>query len=208
MFKDRSIAVYLLSPIGFSSNVYIIVGTHVTMIDVGVGGEANRIMPKLAQIGINPTDVRFVILTHEHFDHVGGLGEIADYCSPVILAHESTIEDLSRLYDLDFREARDEERVPINGRVDVVFTPGHSAGSICIHDAARRILFSGDTVFADGWFGRTDLPTGSTKALVESIKRLRTCDVEVIFPGHGDIVAGGGSRCLETAYGRAVSMIA
>ncbi|MFQ6085227.1 MAG: MBL fold metallo-hydrolase [Candidatus Bathyarchaeia archaeon] len=206
VFEDPSIVIHLIEPYGFSSNVYVIQGKTVALIDVGVGGMENRLAPKLREIGIGMTDVRMVILTHDHIDHVGGLEEIATCCSPVIMAHESTIGSLSRVYDLDFRMVGDGEKVPIDGHFKVLHTPGHSDGSICLYDTDRGILFSGDTVFPEGWFGRTDLPTGSSRLLVDSLDRLQSLNVEKIFPGHGEVVLSQGLHCIKTAFSRARGM--
>jgi glyoxylase-like metal-dependent hydrolase (beta-lactamase superfamily II) len=71
----------------------------------------------------------------------------------------------------------------------VILTPGHSPGSICLYWPEKKVLFTGDVVFSQS-IGRTDLPGGSGKQLKESISRLAELDVEVLCPGHGDVVAG------------------
>lgn len=206
VFEDRSIKIYLLTPVGFSSNVYAIVDRGVVIVDTGVGDRANRILLRLREIGVSPSEVRTVVLTHEHFDHVGGLREIEKGCSPIVVAHRSTAGWLSGRYDLDFCEARDGAGVPFHGYLRVLHTPGHSEGSICLYDEGRRLLFSGDTVFADGWFGRTDLPTGSDGELVRSLGRLRGLKVDVVFPGHGQVDRDG-DRCIRVAHDRAAGTL-
>jgi glyoxylase-like metal-dependent hydrolase (beta-lactamase superfamily II) len=71
----------------------------------------------------------------------------------------------------------------------VILTPGHSPGSVCLYWPEKKALFTGDVVFSQS-IGRTDLPGGSGKQLKESISRLAELDVEVLCPGHGDVVAG------------------
>ena len=72
-------------------------------------------------------------------------------------------------------------------RITVIFTPGHTAGSVCYYFEDENLLFSGDTLFAGG-FGRTDLPTGDASAMAESISsKLFTLPGETeVFPGHGN----------------------
>jgi hydroxyacylglutathione hydrolase len=70
-----------------------------------------------------------------------------------------------------------------------ILTPGHSPGSVCLYWPEKKTLFTGDVVFSQS-IGRTDLPGGSGKQLKESITRLAELDVEVLCPGHGDVVAG------------------
>jgi glyoxylase-like metal-dependent hydrolase (beta-lactamase superfamily II) len=71
----------------------------------------------------------------------------------------------------------------------VIQTPGHSPGSICLYWSDRKVLFTGDVVFDQG-IGRTDLPGGNGRALKESIKSISRLDVEYLLPGHGEIVSG------------------
>jgi len=73
--------------------------------------------------------------------------------------------------------------------LEVLETPGHSPGSICLYYPEKRALFSGDVIFQDG-IGRTDLPGGDSRQLKESIKRLTCLDVEYLLPGHGEPVRG------------------
>lgn len=73
--------------------------------------------------------------------------------------------------------------------LQVLSTPGHSPGSVCLYWPERQALFSGDVVFSGG-IGRTDLPMGNPKLLKESIQRIAELDVEHLLPGHGEIIHG------------------
>jgi hydroxyacylglutathione hydrolase len=68
-------------------------------------------------------------------------------------------------------------------------TPGHSPGSLTIYWPERKLLFTGDLIFYGG-IGRTDFPDGNSKHLMDSIERISSLDVELLLPGHGDIVMG------------------
>ena len=72
---------------------------------------------------------------------------------------------------------------------EVIHTPGHSPGSVCLYWPDRKVLFTGDVVFNQG-VGRTDLPGGNGEQLKESIRNISRLDVEILLPGHGDIVMG------------------
>ena len=74
-------------------------------------------------------------------------------------------------------------------------TPGHSPGSICLYCPKEKVLFSGDTVFAEG-VGRTDVPGGDPQALSHSLDRLAKLKVDKILPGHGEPVLNGGSSVI------------
>jgi hydroxyacylglutathione hydrolase len=73
--------------------------------------------------------------------------------------------------------------------LEVIHTPGHSPGSICLYWPTYKALFAGDVIFAQG-VGRTDLPGGDGEQLKESISRLASLDLELVLPGHGDIIKG------------------
>jgi len=74
--------------------------------------------------------------------------------------------------------------VTVGGHIlEVIYTPGHSPGSICLYEPESKSLFSGDTIFSDGGIGRTDFPGGSMEELVESIRRI-DMDVLDLYPGH------------------------
>jgi glyoxylase-like metal-dependent hydrolase (beta-lactamase superfamily II) len=69
--------------------------------------------------------------------------------------------------------------------LEVLHTPGHTEGSVCLLGIEQRLLLSGDTLFAGGW-GRVDLPGGSPEAMVESLARLSRLDGDLaVMPGHG-----------------------
>ena len=73
--------------------------------------------------------------------------------------------------------------------LQVILTPGHSPGSVCLYWSDQKVLFTGDVVFKEG-LGRTDLPGGDGAKLKASIKRLAELDVEWLLSGHGDPVSG------------------
>ena len=72
----------------------------------------------------------------------------------------------------------------------VVWTPGHTDGSICLYEKEKHILISGDTLFSEGP-GRYDLPYGDKKELVESLKKLSEFKIELLLPGHGEPRSSG-----------------
>ena len=69
--------------------------------------------------------------------------------------------------------------------LDVLKTPGHTPGSVCFYSKRERLLISGDTVFSEGFFGRTDLAGGDNGEMLESLGSLSKLEVEALLPGHG-----------------------
>jgi len=104
----------------------------------------------------------------------------------------TAVEDLFKANDGD---VIDTELWPLR----VYWTPGHTEGGMCLHNAERRILFSGDTVFPDGYYGRYDGESGSLEAIQESLRRLNGLDVDALLPGHGEPVLSDGHRHIEMA---------
>jgi len=177
----------------YDANAYLV--DKSMLIDVGTN--AAGIISQIKEYA-KPGELKTIIITHCHYDHSGAAGEVAAAFGAKIAIHK---DDAPLL-----KNARSSaallfgEKAPIIdpdillsggelfGELEVIHTPGHTPGGICLYSARSKFLFSGDTVFQDGSFGRTDLFGGNTKKLIESIKSLSLLDVEVMYPGHGDIV--------------------
>jgi glyoxylase-like metal-dependent hydrolase (beta-lactamase superfamily II) len=207
MFHDlgkldsRLEGIFMIEGVGLSSNVYVIHGEKATLIDAGVGDENNRLDLALQRLKLPVQKIEKVILTHNHPDHYGGLLTIQSISSPEIFAHELDSYGLEELYPNAVKWLHDNEVLTASQRrLRVLHTPGHTAGSICLLDETNRVLFSGDTVFADGFFGRTDLPTGNTSELVESLRSLSELDVESLLPGHERILVSDASSHIKMSY--------
>jgi hydroxyacylglutathione hydrolase len=170
----------------------------------------------LVDAGVLPMDVEpyadgieTIVLTHAHYDHTAHVAEIARMCDADVCIHEqdasgllSDTLSLAMLFggrspgivpDVTLQEG---DRI---GPLQVLHTPGHTPGCICLFDADRRILFSGDTVFTGGSFGRYDFPGGDRAALAASLERLATLDVEGLYPGHGEPAPHDGRRHIGAA---------
>jgi len=127
-----------------------------------------------------------VILTHGHYDHIGGLKIIKGELNIPLMMHKA---DLFMLKDYGISAAEkylNDGDVLDLGRekLSVIHTPGHTKGGICLK--GDGVLFSGDTLFRNG-VGRTDLPGGSEQELVDSLnnKLFVLSDETIVYPGHG-----------------------
>lgn len=185
-------------PMVGETNCYIIQDeeTKETMV-IDPGGEADRISEMLDTLNAN---VKYIVLTHCHGDHIAGVKRIKEKYGGKILIHFEdepglrdpqinlsdyiglgtiTLEADSRLNDDDLIHIGDIE-------FKVLHTPGHTKGGICLYIESEKILFSGDTIFRGTW-GRTDLPTGSFEAAIKSIteKVMTLSEDTIIYPGHG-----------------------
>lgn len=146
----------------------------------------------------NDLNVKYIICTHGHFDHIGAVKEIKEETGALILLHEKDLEIYRnspevavQLFGIAIdpqpepdRLIQDGENIKFNDSIlQIIHTPGHSPGSICIYMNGN--LFTGDTLFA-GSVGRTDILGGSMKELLDSLKKISSLPGEtVVFPGHG-----------------------
>ncbi len=187
------------SNIPYDSNIFLIQGKKNILIDTGTGNDSDHVMKSIRSV-LNGRKLDMVILTHCHADHVGGLKDIIEEfscpafagkdasficnASPVILAEEVLGMPLD---PVDVIELPNDERIDLEDhRLRIIYTPGHTIGSISIYDEVTRSLFSGDTLFTMG-IGRTDFPTGSFKALKESLIDLSKIEIKSLYPGHGNV---------------------
>jgi glyoxylase-like metal-dependent hydrolase (beta-lactamase superfamily II) len=154
--------------------------------------------------------VRYIIATHAHIDHVGGIEKLKRATGAAVLMHEA---DLPLYQNLALQAAwlgvRPPEAVEVDQflkdgdavnwgphSLEVLHTPGHSPGSLCLHlPGAERRIFSGDTLFQSS-IGRTDLWGGSFDQILRSIKNtlLPFPDATPVFPGHGPATTIGEER--------------
>ena len=136
-------------------------------------------------INAHSFDVKGILLTHYHSDHVGAVGKIAaEYGCPVYM-HRCDC-DLYRK-DVDVY-MEDGDVIDLDGeKIRVVSTPGHTAGSVCFFSEESRLAFTGDTIFNVD-LGRTDLESGSEDDMLRSIRDVidKWENDITIYPGHGD----------------------
>ena len=165
-------------------NCYIVyVNQKCLVIDPGF--EPERIMAKCHELGLT---IEAVLLTHGHFDHVGGVKKIAESTGCRVFLHpdERKLPPYITSGELSYTDTYGEgDEITLAGLTfTVLHTPGHTPGSVCL--CFGSVMFTGDTLFA-GSIGRTDLYGGDYAQLIESITGKLLClpDDLVVYPGHG-----------------------
>ncbi|HPE86017.1 MAG: MBL fold metallo-hydrolase [Bacteroidales bacterium] len=149
------------------------------------------------------------LLTHAHIDHILGAAFISKEYGLLPETHRDSVffwdsaADFASLFGLDYRKATpsksyftDGDTIPFGStKLKIIHSPGHADGSVCFYLASQKTLFSGDVLFS-GSIGRTDLPTGNMKILLQSIrnKLLILDDSTIVFPGHGAATTIGAER--------------
>jgi len=180
---------------GMGANCYLVScekTNNAFIVDPGAGSKTI-----LNAVKENRMDISLIILTHGHFDHIGAVEFLRKELKAKVAIHKKDAEmltnpekNLSRFMGMDISLSpadillEDNEKVMIGElEVQVLHTPGHTPGSICL--LTEQGLFSGDTLFA-GSIGRTDFPGGSMSQLLQSIKErlLVLNDDTQVFPGH------------------------
>lgn len=150
-------------------------------------------------------NVKGILLTHGHFDHIWGTNKLRELSGAPIYAYEeekvlcedaviNVSDQVGRPYTvIPDRYLKDGEEVTIAGiTCKLIATPGHTVGSCCYYFEEDGILVAGDTLFLES-VGRTDLATGSMSALIRSVKDklFKLPDETKVYPGHGDVTTIG-----------------
>jgi glyoxylase-like metal-dependent hydrolase (beta-lactamase superfamily II) len=163
----------------------------------------------LALIRKHKLQVKQIVITHAHIDHVGGAMKLRAATGAPILLNQN---DYALLKMLDVQAAWIGVAAPGEVKIDqsvssgdtvkagahtanILHTPGHTEGSVCLYFPAEKILIAGDTLFA-GSIGRTDLPGGSMQKIMQSLHGtvMALPDDTVVVPGHGALTTIGEER--------------
>ena len=200
--------IHFIEPfIPFDSNCYLLTGTENVLIDTGSGLSARQIISAIVDIVGEEGKLDRILLTHCHFDHIGGCSDLIDAfgCKVYVGSKDAIpVRDSDPYYTLSTDFGLKNDPIPVEDlyggdiidlgehRLQVIETPGHTLGGVCYYDQISSSLFSGDTVFSYG-VGRTDFHGGSLEDLRKSIKYLEDMPVQGLYPGHGEPTEDGHS---------------
>lgn len=169
----------------YQSNCYI-----VTVGDLGVVIDPGEPSPKILDL-VAGRRVLYILNTHCHPDHIGGVGFVREHCGAKLLFHPDDQAIFSffagRKLEPD-AYLQEGDRIAVGEMVfEVLHTPGHSPGSVVFKIESEKILFTGDLLFA-GSIGRTDFPGSDPQAMARSLKRILALSGDYkIYSGHGPV---------------------
>jgi len=178
----------------FEVNCYIVTGTENRALVIDPGSDAEDIVTALRARNLTVTAY---LMTHGHMDHISGLADMVDRIPAPVLMHPGDVDraftEHNAMPPYPTPRATPVEPVLVDGyttqlaglAIEIIATPGHTPGGVCIYLPEEKVLITGDTLFA-GSAGRTDFPGGDSRVLSASLKRLRDLPGDVtIYPGHG-----------------------
>jgi len=203
------------------AHVYVIglpSSQDLSIVDAGLMGKGAYKIQAIQKLGIKLSDIKRIIMTHTHLDHIGCLKEIrAQIPHAELWIHEEEANPIEKgdergVYGMEMfrnmcqsqyglisgefkfkvdRKLKEGEKLDMGGLSwDVLHIPGHSAGSIALYDRSQKVLIPGDVVYADYAIGRFDLHGADGSVLAKSLIRLAELEVEILLPGHNRVVKG------------------
>ncbi len=190
-----------------SSNVYVLAGQYLTLVDPG---NDYTIFAELEKLGYSPLDIRKIVLTHGHRDHCMGVFEMLRF-PPImerkqveIIMHAAGPQEFKQLVtEAGFppTELKGGETLDLGGHSwEVIHTPGHTMDGICLYHEPTRTLISGDTVLPDAMGDVDKSAGGRLDHYLYGLKQLLRRDIAHLLPGHGVPVAVTGKHEVEQTY--------
>jgi glyoxylase-like metal-dependent hydrolase (beta-lactamase superfamily II) len=195
---------------GANGNVYVIVnGQELVLVDTGMPRSTEKIVDCVRSIGWQPSNISTIVLTHCHVDHVGSAYELKKLTNAKVAIHEEDADFAAGKKSLPrpkgvvgvlFKAAsvffkftpvqpgitlKENDRL---GKLTVIHTPGHTPGSISLHDPERSVLFVGDAMrFVRGKIsGPPERFTLDHEQAVRSIEKISQLEFDVMLSGHGE----------------------
>jgi len=206
-------------------NIILIVEKELTLIDTGFRGSAPKVIRFIRSLGRSEKEISLIIITHNHFDHIGGLAELRRLTKAKVAVHKANISDIEnelpypRIWrkllrispfsalrsffsinpnEIDIQLGGGEVLKPLGG-LQVIHTPGHTPGSISLFSPQDKLLIVGDALserFKTPGFPHKMVSTDFTQA-IDSVKKIARLDFNVLCFGHGRPLTKGTRTALQ-----------
>jgi glyoxylase-like metal-dependent hydrolase (beta-lactamase superfamily II) len=194
---------------GVNGNCYLIARDTVTLIDTGLPRNSAKIVNYIQEtLKRRPADIKTIVLTHYHIDHIGNVHELKKMSGASVAIHEADADYVSgkkrppvpkswkikifRAMGLFFRTPDIEPDIILKDGDSIagltcIHVPGHTPGSICLYDSSAKVLFAGDILRFDGSKINEAPPLFTMDAAEarQSIRKIAAIDFDVMLPGHG-----------------------
>ena len=197
---DKINDILIIEGIGYDSNIYVF---EDVIVDTGTGDNIQYIKETMKKADVSVDDLSLIVNTHNHYDHIGGNRcfdlDVAIHKEDAKAIEEGNDATVASIFGRSLDGIKIDRILEEGDKIhdfEVLHTPGHTKGGICLYNG--ETLISGDTVFADGGYGRMDIG-GNINDMKESLKRLSTLNVTYLLPGHGPWVDDG-SRHIKMSY--------
>jgi glyoxylase-like metal-dependent hydrolase (beta-lactamase superfamily II) len=190
-----------------SSNVYVLAGDSITIVDPG---NDYTIFTELEKLGYNPLDIKKVVITHGHRDHCMGVFELLRFPPiwekkeiEIILHAGGPMEFKKMLKETGFAltEIEGGETLELSGfEWEAIHTPGHTIDGICLYNQETKTAITGDFVLPNAMADADKVGGGRLDHYLYGLKKLMQKDIENVLPGHDVPVARTGKQCVEQTY--------
>jgi len=189
------------------TNCYLVFGFKSSSreaIIIDPGGDSDYIIQKIRDYDLKP---KLIVATHGHFDHILAVNELKAAFKIPFAMNKKDQKLLSWMrhsanYFTNFdpgpppridKNLKEGEEIQIsNFKFQIIETPGHTPGGVCLYSQKEKLVFAGDSIFAGGGIGRTDFPYCNKEDLTKSIKKLTQLPKEtLVYSGHGDTTTIG-----------------
>jgi glyoxylase-like metal-dependent hydrolase (beta-lactamase superfamily II) len=188
------------------------------LIDAGGGFGVKRILANVKRDGFDPRAIKIALLTHCHFDHIGGANELKELTGCKLVAHksdsdsivnldESVLMEMAESSGLRFKAPKldkvfeNDDHIDVNeAHLDIIHTPGHTPGCISVvmkEKDGKKAIFTGDIASTTGRLGFINGPGFDLSAWKTSLKRLIAESPDRVYPGHGTFMLSGATEDLR-----------
>jgi glyoxylase-like metal-dependent hydrolase (beta-lactamase superfamily II) len=207
-------------------NTYLIIDNGITLVDTGLRGNTAKIYEYIEKLGYTPRDIKRIIITHAHLDHINCLPRLKEDTGAQVMVGEKDadivdgkkpLHRMKGMFGVIFSTLRvyyrykpikvdvllkDGDMIDVLGGLRVVLLGGHSPGNIGLYSASRRLFFSSDSirVIDNHLIAPHPKFTENMPGAIQSIKRISELDFDIMLPGHGSPVMHDASAKVKELY--------